>query len=156
MAFRFALKKEVWILIERLTCLLWFRLLASLTRNCVSKFNKTLKKGGKKWWEEKMETPGLKDPVFLIPCVFHLIFRPLGAIYFLTAGREDRFSFKGLLTCTRSSPSAWSASLFLESIFKETLEFSEGWEKWKNPRQMNFPLLLFISCVHPETHPGDL
>lgn len=43
MAFRFALKKEVWILIERLTCLLWFRLSASLTRICVSKFNKTLK-----------------------------------------------------------------------------------------------------------------
>lgn len=44
MAFRFALKKEVWILIERLTCLLWFRLSASLTRSYVSKFNKTLKK----------------------------------------------------------------------------------------------------------------
>ena len=95
MAFRFALKKEVWILIERLTCLLWFRLLASLARNCVSKFNKTLKKGKKKWWEEKMETPGLEDPVFLIPCVFHLIFRPLGATFFWQHGREDRFSFKG-------------------------------------------------------------
>lgn len=101
-----------------------------------------------------METPGLGDPVFLIPCVFHLIFRPLGAIFWQRC-REDGLPFKGpsqpywVLTL-----STICFSVFLESIFKEILEFSEGWEKWKNPRQMNFPLLLFISCVHPETHLG--
>lgn len=28
-----------------------------------------------------MDTPSLGDPVFLIPSVFHFIFRPLGAIF---------------------------------------------------------------------------
>lgn len=106
-----------------------------------------------------MDPPSLGDPVFLIPSVFHWIFRALGAI-FGSAAEKMGSPAKGPSFWAMPGPRpghsslSGSVSVFLESIFREVLEFSEGWEKWKDPRQMNFPLLLLISRVHPETHLG--
>lgn len=46
-------------------------------------------------------------------------------------------------------------SCFPGELFQRDIRIFRGVEKkWKNPRQTNFALLLFISCVYPETHLG--